>query len=109
MGISGQLGLVIAHFGNWGRAFQNYRVGLILRDCRLRLHPLQIEQRTAQLTGGQLHAELIDRLQQLAGCPAQTLTQRPKRGLAEVAAFGMFDVRFPGDQRDFDIGDRRAG
>ena len=94
---------------NRSRAFQNHGVGLILHDRRLRLHPFQIEQRTAQLTGGQLHAELIDRLQQLAGCPAQPLAQRPERGLTEVAAFRMLDMRFPGDQRDFDIGDRRTG
>ena len=45
--------------------------------------------------------------------PARAAVRRPWRtarvgGLAEVAALGVLEVRVPGCQRDFDIGQRRA-
>ena len=44
-----------------------------------------------------------------AGGCAQALAHGAVGGLAEVAALGVLEVRAPGCQRDFDIGQRRAG
>ena len=71
------------------------------------VHLSDIAHNSSDLFHRHFHPKLIHRFQQTAFRLTQSLTHRPVCRLAEIPPFGMFEMCPSGDQRKFDIRDRR--
>ena len=121
---------IVAHFGHRRLAFDHGVFAIGDRGFEGAGHALDVAHGTADHVCGHFEPEPVPRFQQSAvalpcgvrpaldrrlgpatdSCPGfhEPLANRPVRGLTEVAAFGVLQMRAAGHQSHLDIGERRA-
>ena len=111
--VGSHLQRVILHLGCWHATHKLRSVSRHRRRLVLGTHARGIRERPAHALPRHLKLKVVPRLQQhrRAGLARlhQTLANRAVRGLAKIAALGVFGMRTPARECNAHIGDGRAG
>ena len=106
--ISYQLGGIVLHFGHGSRSAEEADVSVLNGLRKASAHALNVVHSLAEVFGGKLDSEVVNRLKQYALCAAQALSDSAVGGLSEISALGVLWVRLARNEGDLHIGYRGA-